>query len=144
MSNGRSVCYCTGDSEVWVPTEWEGISKRQQRYKVVLPGGEYKGTFGCLKESKDKVMEKLGELKRDRSKRDPDYQEKLGMYLDFVKTFGYEPGDKVCHAEYRSSVPHMLHVYITSPLSLMRNLSMTRFTTVTTNARLMKGLRRCN
>ena len=88
--------------DLWKPTQWRGISWRNDRYRVFV-GSKYCKTHGSLKEAKDAVVTAGGVLEKDRSKRmsTEDFIMKARKYLDWVVDTGYEPGDLTAAKEFR-------------------------------------------
>ena len=61
-----------------------------------------------LEEAKAVVVQETVCLECNRSRRDPDYEEALQLYLPFTKAFRYVPSDKQCVDELRYTCSYSL------------------------------------
>ena len=92
--SGRARAVVTA-RQSWTSTQYRGISRRDNCFRVVLRGGHYHGSFASLREAKDYLVSLGYELIKERVTRErlADLVEKSQPYLDWVVATKYEPGD---------------------------------------------------
>ena len=94
--------YWINDDGGWEATQWQGITKRNDMYRVFVHS-KYAGTHAKLEDAKAAVVTAGGVLMKDRSKRmsAEDFLVKAHKYMDWVVHTGYEPGDLIAAREFR-------------------------------------------
>ena len=94
--------YWINDDGGWEATQWQGITKRNDMYRVFVHS-RYAGTHAKLEDAKAAVVTAGGVLVKDRSKRmsAEDFLAKAHKYMDWVVHTGYEPGDLIAAREFR-------------------------------------------
>lgn len=99
-------------SSSWHTTEWQHVTQRNSKFRVILPGGAWHGPFDTMASAIQCVRDNGIEPERKKSNRESatTFLDRFALYLKLLPKQGWLPGDLVAATEIRREHPWLLRM----------------------------------